>query len=230
MGLLYINNHPVDTAIFDFDGTLALMNIDFGLMRSCILNLIASYGIDPASFGQSFVLELIDEAERIIGQSSRMLEEEFRNEAYRLIEEIEVEAAGRGRLFEKTKYLLDALKEESIGVGIITRNCRKALFTVFPDITSYCRVVITREDVRKVKPHPEQIKLAIQRLGAEVRQTIMIGDHPLDIETGRRGSTLTAGVLTGNFKKQDFTKARADIVLAQAADLLEYLSPGPSPD
>lgn len=230
MGLLFINNQPVDTVIFDFDGTLALLNIDFGLMRTRTCNLISSYGIDPARLGQSFVLELIDEAGKIIGRSGRTREVEFRNEAYRIIEEIEIDAAGRGRLFDKTKYLLDGLKEASIGIGIITRNCRKAVHTVFPDINSYCRVVITREDVCQVKPHPEQIKLAIEGLGAAVRRTIMIGDHPLDIETGRRGGTLTAGVMTGNFIKKDFTKARADIVLAQAADLLKYLPPSPTPD
>ncbi|HPL98211.1 MAG TPA: HAD-IA family hydrolase, partial [Smithellaceae bacterium] len=114
--------------------------------------------------------------------------------------------------------------------GIITRNCRKAVRTVFPDIASYCRVVITREDVHKAKPHPEQIQLALDRLGAAAEFSVMVGDHPLDIETGRRGGTLTAGVLTGYFQEADFARAHANVVLTQAADLLAYLAPSPFPD
>jgi phosphoglycolate phosphatase len=51
----------------------------------------------------------------------------------------------------------------------------------------------------------------------------MIGDHPLDIETGRRAGTKTCGVFTGHFQKNDFIEARADLVLPHAADILNII-------
>ena len=230
MGCLSIKNRLANTVIFDFDGTLALLNIDFNRMRRDIGALITSHGIDNSCLNQSYVLELIDEAAKIIGQRSNDEEKVFRNDAYRIIEEIEVAAAKKGKLFETTKHLLATLDKAAVRTGIITRNCRKAVRTVFPDIASYCRVVITREDVHKAKPHPEQIQLALDRLGAAAEFSVMVGDHPLDIETGRRGGTLTAGVLTGYFQEADFARAHANVVLTQAADLLAYLAPRPFPD
>ncbi len=159
MGCLSIKNRLANTVIFDFDGTLALLNIDFNRMRRDIGALITSHGIDYSCLNQSYVLELIGEAGKIIGQRSDDEEKVFRNEAYRIIEEIEVAAAKMGKLFETTKHLLATLEKATVRTGIITRNCRKAVRTVFPDIASYCRVVITREDVHKAKPHPEQIQL-----------------------------------------------------------------------
>jgi phosphoglycolate phosphatase len=94
---------------------------------------------------------------------------------------------------------------------------------VFPDILSYCPVVVCREAVNNVKPHPEQLKKAIQILGSEAGSALMIGDHPLDIEAGRNAGTYTAGVLTGNNQREDFSQAGADLVLPEAAQVLKMI-------
>jgi phosphoglycolate phosphatase len=223
MSYLSINHTAVDTVIFDFDGTLAKLNIDFDEMRRAIGELVSHYGIDYQTLQHRFVLEIIGEAQTILQKSSPRISKSFAGEACRIIESIEVEAARRGELFDGTRELLSCLREHSVRAGIITRNCAKAVHTVFPDISSYCPVVVCRDDVQHVKPHPEQLNLVLSRLGSRAKCSIMIGDHPLDIEAGRNAGTLTAGVLTGHFQKDAFIAAGADIVLPQAADILEIM-------
>lgn len=225
MSVLFIDRKSVDTVIFDFDGTLALLNIDFNRMRRDIQVLIASYGIDQTVLHHSFILEMIEETRELLQKSSRDASDTFIREAYRQIETIEVEAAKRGTLFQGTKVLLSRLRQDQIRVGIITRNCSRAILTVFPDITFYCPVVVCREDVHHVKPHPEQLHLALNRMGSQAERAIMIGDHPMDIETGRLAGTLTAGVLTGHFQETDFIRSCATIVLSEASDILKFSSP-----
>jgi phosphoglycolate phosphatase len=77
--------------------------------------------------------------------------------------------------------------------------------------------------VKHVKPHPEHLGKILQILGSNAQNSLMVGDHPLDIEAGRAAGTLTAGVLSGHFIADDFNKAGADIVLKQAADILTRL-------
>lgn len=223
MSPLFINHTAVDTVIFDFDGTLAKLNIDFDEMRRLISELVSAYGIDHQILRHRFVLEIIDEAGVLLQSHSLRKSEAFIREAYRIIEGIEVEAAGRGELFAETKHLLTVLTESSIHTGVITRNCARAVHTVFPDVSIYCSVVICRDDVKHVKPHPEHLMLALKQAGGHPAQSIMIGDHPVDIETGRNAGTLTAGVLTGHFSEADFIRAGADLVFPQASDILKLL-------
>jgi len=223
MSPLFIKRTAVDTVIFDFDGTLAKLNIDFDRMRYMISELISRYGVDQQILKHKFVLEIIDEAASLLQKHSRRQAVSFIREAYQIIENIEIEAARRGELFSKTKNLLTVLKKSSVHAGVITRNCARAVHTVFPDISSYCSVVICRDDVKHVKPHPEQLTLALKLTGGDPAQSIMIGDHPLDIETGRNAGTMTAGVLTGHFSESEFIQAGADIVLPQASDILELV-------
>ncbi|PKN20726.1 MAG: hypothetical protein CVU71_02780 [Deltaproteobacteria bacterium HGW-Deltaproteobacteria-6] len=224
MSHLRINHTAIDTVIFDFDGTLAKLNIDFDLMRRSVGELVTLYGIDHHILQHRHVLEIIGEAGALLRKNSHRKSESFTGNAFRIIEGIEVDAAQRGELFDGTKELLSVLREHSIRSGIITRNCAKAVRTVFPDILSYCPVVICRDDVEHVKPHPEQLNLALSKLGSSAGTSMMIGDHPLDIETGQNAGTLCAGVLTGHFQKDDFIRAGANLVLAQAVDILKLLS------
>jgi len=225
MASIPFDRSSINTVIFDFDGTLARLNIDFEQMRREVSALIERWGVDPRGLQNRFVLEMIDEVQTLLNIISTDGAVSFTREAFRIIEDIEVEAARRGSLFDGTKALLTELREASLGAGIITRNCEEAVRSVFPDIYDYCPVVVCRNDVRRVKPHPEQIRFALSKLCAVPGRSIMIGDHPIDIETGKNAGTRTAGVLTGRFQKEDFLQAGADLVLPEAPDILRRLKP-----
>ena len=223
MAVLKIKQSTIKTIIFDFDGTLAKLNIDFYQMREAVLELTLSYGINRDELHTDFVLEMINAATSILNQFSPQKAETFNYEANEIIENIEIEAANNGELFDRTRELLGSIKFREISCGIITRNCAKAIKIVFPDILSYCPVVVCRDDVNNVKPHPEHLNMALKRLNRSSQNTLMIGDHPIDIKTGRNAGTLTAGVLTGRFRNNDFIEAGADLVLPQAADILNLI-------
>jgi phosphoglycolate phosphatase len=223
MPALTINQSSINTIIFDFDGTLAKLNIDFQEMREAVTEIILSYGVSSEEIDTHFILEMINSAYAILSQRSEKQARQFFDQAQAIIESIETRAALQGELFAYTKELLISLQANKFSCGIITRNCAKAVQTVFPDIHKYCPVVICRDDVHHVKPHPEHISLALARLGASASRTLMIGDHPIDIQTGGNAGTKTCGVLTGRCRKTDFIEAGADIILDQAADLLKIV-------
>ena len=223
MRYLYIDHKNIDTVIFDFDGTLAELNIDFDFMRQSIDDLLSLYGVDPSILKNGYILERMHEAEVLLKDLAIDKAKSFLSEAYAIIERIEVDAAVHGRLFDQTRELLAVLKRNDISTGIITRNCSRAVYSVFPDILTYCPVVICREDVNKVKPDPGHIIFALNRLCSSSHKAIMIGDHPIDIQTGRNAGTMTAGVTTGHYEKEDFITAGADIVLRHASDILANL-------
>ena len=223
MSVVSINHTIVDTIVFDFDGTLAKLNIDFDQMRRDIAELISGYGVEHQNLRHKYVLELIDETVAILQNNSPHESQSFTKEAFRIIENMEVEAAGSGELFEGTKKLLTTLRQHSVQTGIITRNCARAVHMIFPDISAYCKTVVCRDHVQRVKPHPEQLSLALSCLNANPGRSLMIGDHPLDIETGHNAGVLSAGVLTGRCNKEDFLAAGADMVFQEATDIIRLL-------
>lgn len=75
-------------------------------------------------------------------------------------------------------------------------------------------------DVKNVKPDPEPVLLALQRLGIEKDEAIMIGDNSHDIEAGHNAGVKTAGVawsIKGEAHLQQFKPA---YMLHHMTDLL----------
>jgi phosphoglycolate phosphatase len=213
----------VRAVIFDFDGTLAVLNIDFSFMREKVFDLMRHYGVEGNMIEERYVLEIIDEVTQQLGKKDASKAETFYQEAHRILHGIEMEAAGKGKLLPGVEGALTFLRRKGVSVGIVTRNCEEAVRKVFPGIDHYCDVFIARNSIKKVKPHPEHLTTTLNRLKVRGEESLMVGDHPIDIHAGKRVGMKTVGVLTGRMKREDFEKAGADYILKDAPEVCGLL-------
>jgi HAD superfamily hydrolase (TIGR01509 family) len=82
-------------------------------------------------------------------------------------------------------------------------------------------------DVDATKPEPDLIQAALQRVGAEADQAVMIGDSPWDVHAARRAGVQTLAVLTGGFSAEELHEAGAMGVYESVAELREGLDQTP---
>ena len=213
----------IKAIILDFDGTLAVLNIDFSAMKEEVLNLIEEYGVARESLREKYVLEIIDEAYSILLKRERHLAEQFRENAQKILMSKELEAASKSRLLPGVESMLRKLKVAGLKVGIVTRNCDRAVRRTFPHIESLCDIFLSRDSVRRVKPDPHHLATLLDRLGVSVKHAIMVGDHPMDILAGKRVGMRTAGVLTGRTTGDELMEMGADYVLNSAAQVTRLI-------
>ncbi len=216
----------IKALIFDFDGTLAVLNIDFSFMTQQVLELMRQFGVDGSSVKEKYLLEIIDEVFHILAKDDASSADAFYEKANLILHEIEMEAAGKGSLIPGAEETLRNLREKGIKVGIVTRNCEDAVRRVFPDIEAYCDIFVSRNSVKKVKPHPDHLRYVMHALRIRGEEAAMVGDHTIDIQAGKRAGIMAIGVLTGKTKREDFEKAGADYILAQASDVRALLEGG----
>lgn len=213
----------IKAVVFDFDGTLARLNIDFPVMRSSIRKLMTDFQIPVGEFTNLHILEMIDAGSDYLKKLHPVDAAVFRSGAHDLVTRMEIDAADEGALLDGTRTLLTELASRSIRTGVVTRNCRIAVLKVFPDIAHYCQAFLAREDTEHVKPHPEHLRSALRALGAVPAEAIMVGDHPLDIRLGRETGTRTVGVLTGHSGREDLRTANADLIIDKAVDIVSII-------
>jgi len=209
----------VKAVIFDFDGTLAVLNIDFSLMRERIFDLIKRYRVREEAIQEKYLLEIIDETYQILWNKNPSGAEDFYKKSHQILHKIEMGAAEKGSLILGAKRTLENLKGKGIKIGIVTRNCEEAVRKVFPDINDFCDVFVSRNSVKKVKPHPDHLIYVMESLKTSGRESVMVGDHIIDIQAGKRVGMKTIGVLTGRTKKEEFEQAGADHILREASEV-----------
>jgi len=215
--------HGIRAVIFDFDGTLAILNIDFSLMRERIFDVIKHYRVREEAIQEKYLLEIIDETYQILWNKNPSGAENFYKKSHQILLQIEMGAAEKGSLILGAKKALEKLRGKGIKIGIVTRNCEEAVRKVFPDIDDFCDVFVSRNSVKKVKPHPDHLIYVMESLKTSGRESVMVGDHIIDIQAGKRVGMKTIGVLTGRTKKEEFEQAGADHILRNAIEVCELL-------
>ena len=217
---------PFDTILFDFDGTLAVLNLDFAEMRRQLLALTLSYGLPATALEELYMLEMIVYASTWLQRDYPAAATAYKREAEQILQRIEIEAAQRGGLLPGVEELLRTLQQYNIAVGVVTRNCNAAVRTLFPRIDAYCQAFLARDHVAQVKPHPAHLQAALARLGRVPERTLMVGDGTLDIQAGKTLQMFSIGVLSGSGTRASLLQHGADLVLDSAIDLRHYLPSG----
>jgi phosphoglycolate phosphatase len=208
--------------LFDFDGTLVHITIDFEAMRNAPLAVIARYGETPD--GGKWTLEIVEAVRDRLARKDPALAAQFQREALASIEAIELEAAERAEPLPTVVSTLQWLKAHGIAVGIVTRNCRAAVLNVLERSGLVVDALFSRDDVEHVKPHPGHLLAALTYLHAAPAESIMVGDHPTDAAAGRAAGMTAIGVTTTRGVAE--FDGQADFVLDSLGELVPLIENG----
>lgn len=87
-------------------------------------------------------------------------------------------------------------------------------------------LVVSADDVRNGKPHPEGVLLALNLLGLRERpgEVLFVGDSPFDLRAGRAAGTRTAAAPWGAFDRGDLEAEEPDYFLDRLLDVLALAS------
>jgi len=211
----------IRAVVFDFDGTLTELTLDFPEMRESLDRFILHrLPVETArEYDGLLMLERILAIERRLGPRGPL----FRSEAYALLRDLELKAADGKEVFPYTRQVLRRLREMSLRIGIMTRNCGAAVRKVFQELDEYTDVIVSREDTRLVKPDPSHPLTVVDRLGVSPSQAILVGDHPTDMAAGRAAGMRSVGVLSGRSSREELQQAGADHVISDIRGLLTII-------
>jgi pyrophosphatase PpaX len=120
-----------------------------------------------------------------------------------------------------TTAMLENLHARGLVMGIVTSKgdelARRGL--ELTGLAKYLPVVISADSVTKYKPEPEPVLLALERLGVDAGDALMMGDSPHDISSGNAAGVRTIGALWGPFTREQIAVAKPTYWLADIGGL-----------
>lgn len=117
---------------------------------------------------------------------------------------------------------LAELKKSGCALGVVSTKKREMVDRGlhFTGIAHYFDTIVTSDDVGHLKPDPEPVETAMNRLSADPDTTLMIGDSPSDLLAGSRANVWTAAV-SWSMKSRDSLEAyHPDYWIGQMTELL----------
>jgi HAD superfamily hydrolase (TIGR01549 family) len=160
----------------------------------------------------SKVLEGIERATLMRNKAAEYIEQNLtKQEARRIYQEMEsflahyeLDSAQKSRLFPETIPTLEQLKSFETQMGLVTNTSIKAVRINFElhGLAKYFDAVVTREDVKKLKPDPQGILVALTRLKTD--RFFMVGDLANDASAAKEAKGKSIIVRRNPTAKADF--------------------------
>jgi len=138
------------------------------------------------------------------------------------------------KLYPGVREMLDMLIAKGLVLGIVTSKMRDAEFEgrrigctdelKKMGIAGLFSAVIGLEDVRKPKPDPECIKLALSKIGIDAGNTLVTGDTIADIAAAKAAGCISCRAAWGIPGALDtLGKTTADFVAAKPVQVVEFI-------
>ena len=201
----------VKAILFDFDGTLFELKVDWLKVRQELKGLLKFPG--PAREFKP----LKPRIQEVVGSWS-----ELEQQAYDIISQHEIKGAEGGYPHKGAKEILEWCQEQSIRTVILTRNTKRC---VLPVLEKYNwpkpELIIAREDVKKEKPNPEAGFLVFNKLQLEKEDCLIVGDSPPDLELAKNLGVKS--VLYHNPRHQFIPKEHANFFIKSLVELKEVV-------
>ena len=218
-----MTHEPVDTAVFDVDGTLVDTNYHHALAwyrafrRFDIVLPVWRLHRAIGMGGDNLVAHVAgqDVEERLGEQLRSAWEQEFNP----LIAEVSA-FAGAHELLVEVKARGLRLVLASSGKSEHTRH-----FLDLLDATEIADAWTTSDDVEASKPAPDLVSVAVEKVGG--RRGVMIGDSVWDAVAAREVGASTIAVRTGGFSTAELRDAGADWVYESLDELRDDIHATP---
>jgi pyrophosphatase PpaX len=211
----------INTILFDLDGTLIDTN---ELIISTYLHTLEKYF--PGKYNRQDVLPFLGPTlHEVFGEMDPERVEEMVLE-YRTYNLANHDALVKE--FVGVMETIETLKKKGYKLAIVTTKREDVAFKGLRlmKLDPFFDVMIAYDHVKKVKPDPEPIFLALEKLESKPEETLMVGDNFHDVLAGKNAGTKTAGV-AWTIKGRDYlAKYEPDYMLENMTDLLTILGEG----
>ncbi|MEM0090160.1 MAG: HAD family hydrolase [Nitrososphaerota archaeon] len=212
--------------IFDLDGTLVEFKLRINDAKHEIISRLKELGLDPGNLSpEDSIQTIISKVMSVNGVIDRTLNELIRSEVFKIMEKFELEAASAPSPRNDALKVLKSLKSMNIMVVVATNSCRKASFLVLQKcgMLAYVDVVVTRDDVERIKPANDLLKRALSLLGTSPEETVYVGDSTYDIEAAKSVGIKSIAVLGGIHSEDVLVEKKPDFIIKSLSELLNIL-------
>jgi phosphoglycolate phosphatase len=205
--------------LFDLDGTLVRSSIDFAAMRRAVTTLVSAHGGDASQLRAKDVLGIVEQGATLV-----TARDAFVAACEEAIVRIELDALTGAAAFEGALHTLEWLIARGVRVGIVTRNSRPVVTRMLATIPLPHHTLVTRNEAPRPKPDPSHLFAALANLGVGPAESIMVGDHAMDIAGGRAASMRAIGIAHDGATAA-FEGTGADAIVTSFAAFRAWLDP-----
>ncbi|SDU22667.1 HAD family hydrolase [Desulfobacula phenolica] len=212
--------------LFDLEGTL--VNFQWHLKDAAIklLQVLSNAGIDPARYGESPGYAGLYNTTRDITDDWDIQEtEQLFGQLAMIYDFYDLDALSRWTPYPDVRPVLEKLSVCKYRMGVVSNCGYYAAETVLErfDLAGYFELVVSRNDVLYLKPFPDGLNLAIEKLCMPADKTLFVGDSINDILAANKVPVTSCFLSGGESRVTGEDSLTADFRISSFSGLADIL-------
>lgn len=218
----------VRAVLFDFEGTVVDFQWKLAEAVAETLAALDRAGFSPEDYGNSpgyaqlfnRTLDLADEG------SGGASAEDARRIISAIYDRYDADALMRWNAAPDAHRVLDYMKNKGFAVGMVSNVGRTAFKKAAKKLQFEGRLdtVVSRDDVSRIKPHPEGLVKAARTLGVNPAHTLFVGDAFNDVAAARAAGMMACYVSGGEDTLRALEQCAPDLIIAALNELIDCIS------
>ncbi len=227
--LVVLQNRRFDVILFDLEGTLVdfQWHLDEAVQETVSVLHDFDIHIGESGIPQTYA-SLYNTTRQIVRARAGEDEARLFEILDRIYERYDADALSRWSLYEGTLKTLERLQKNGYRMGLVSNCGSRAVRAVLErfQLAHYFEVILTRDDISYLKPHPEGLQRALAMLDISNLRVLFVGDSPNDILAARRVPVQSCFLLGGESRVKGHIEPKAEFQIAAIAELADILTKG----
>jgi len=213
--------------LFDLEGTLVDFQWQLNDAAREILELLQTAGIESDLYGESPNYAGLYNTTRDITKTWKT-EDAARlfDQLDRVYNKYDQDALSRWMTYPDTQDLLDRLSARGYQMGIVSNCGAHAAGEVLEKfgLTQFFEIILSRDDLAYLKPHPEGLILAVKKLATPAEKILFVGDSRNDILAANQSSMPSCFLSSGESLVTGKNAGTATFQVSSLSELADHLA------
>gem|GEM_PF-99986 len=207
----------IKAVLFDVDGTLISLDYIIEGINKTAEKLGLKKLTKKEIYSNIVGYHLEDKLKKIYPELTPEKIKEFRKTYHEIYKEINVKP------FPNALKTIKEIKKMKIKIGIVTTKSKTTAKEALEEIKVNYGVLITNDDVNKIKPSPEPIIKACEQLKVKPSETIMVGDHNFDMQSAKKAGAIAIAIDSGAKTEQELLKEKPNYLIHDLIEVIKII-------
>jgi HAD superfamily hydrolase (TIGR01509 family) len=142
-------------------------------------------------------------AEKQVVEGKKLDLEYLKKSMSAVLDKFDIQALSQSELVDRAKSVIDELRRRGLKVGLITNSGRVGVKMALEKLalSSCFDVIVTRNDVERIKPSGESVRKALSTLGYAPKEVAYVGDSWADVVAAKDAGVMAIAIVVSRRKR-----------------------------